>query len=169
MEEDRTTPASHDAADGRRMVQYILQVMERAGHRLTGPRVQLAKAVSALGRRPFSGEALYEDLRDQGVGRATVFRTLKLLHELGVLSRLHMEDGCQRYIVTPPDGWNGPDHRDRLICRRCGRVAYLDQCPMEEFMASVAEQLGYRIESHHLDIVGVCADCSVLETSASAR
>lgn len=151
------------------MERYILQVMERAGHRLTGPRVQLAKAVSAWGRRPFSGEALYENLRDQGVGRATVFRTLKLLHELGVLSRLHMEDGCQRYIVTPPDGASDPDHRDRLICRRCGRVAYLDQCPMEESMARVAEQLGYRIESHHLDIVGVCADCDVAEASASVR
>lgn len=169
MEEERSILATNGAADDQRMEQYILHVMERAGHRLTGPRVQLAKAVSALGRRPFSGEALYEDLRGRGVGRATVFRTLKLLHDLGVLSRLHMEDGCQRYIVTPPGGWNGPDHRDRLICRRCGRVAYLDHCPMEESMARVAEQLGYRIESHHLDIVGVCADCHVPETSTPVR
>ncbi len=83
------------------MEQYILQVLEQSGHRLTGPRVQLAKAVSDLGQRPFSGEALYEDLRSQGVGRATVFRTLKLLQDLGVaLMCLHMEDGCQRYIVA---------------------------------------------------------------------
>ncbi|MFS8582973.1 MAG: transcriptional repressor [Limnochordales bacterium] len=147
--------------------QHILDLLEEAGHRLTGPRVQLAKAVSAMAHRPFSGEDLYEDLRRRGVGRATVFRTLKLLQDLGVLSRLHMEDGCQRYIVAPPGGPADADHRDRLICRRCGRVAYLDQCPMEESMARVAEQLGYHIESHHLDIVGLCADCHGAETAGA--
>lgn len=165
MERQRKHLAENDGAGEGRMAQYILQVLEQAGHRLTGPRVQLARAVSDLGQRPFSGEALYEDLRSRGVGRATVFRTLKLLQDLGVLTRLHMEDGCQRYIVGPPGGLSDPDHRDRLICRRCGRVAYLEHCPMEESMARMAEELGYRIESHHLDIVGVCADCHVPETT----
>lgn len=150
--------------DTERLEHHIIELLEQSGHRLTAPRVQLAKAVSDLGHKPFSGEDLYEDLREQGIGRATVFRTLKLLQDLGVLSRLHMEDGCQRYIVTPPGGPWDPDHHDRLICRRCGRVAYLAECPMEESMARMAEQLGYRIESHHLDIVGVCADCHTTDT-----
>lgn len=147
----------------------ILELLEQAGHRLTAPRMQLIKAVSTLVQRPFTGEDLYEDLRRQGVGRATVFRTLKLLQDLGVLSRLHMEDGCQRYIVAPPGVPHDADHHDRLICRHCGRVAYLEECPMEESIARIAQQSGYRVETHHLDIVGVCADCHVPEPAQPVR
>lgn len=142
-----------------RLEHNILGLLEQAGHRLTGPRMQLVKAVSDLEKQPFSGEDLYDGLREHGVGRATVFRTLKLLQDLGVLSRLHMEDGCQRYIVAPPGEPRDADHHDRLICRHCGRVVYLNECPMEEAVARIAEQSGYHVETHHLDIVGVCADC----------
>lgn len=170
METPSRDQTANNAAgvEEQRLERHILELLEQAGHRLTGPRVQLAKAVSDLAHRPFSGEDLYEDLRARGIGRATVFRTLKLLQDLGVLSRLHMEDGCQRYIVAPPGGSDDPDHRDRLVCRLCGRVAYLEECPMEESIARVAEELGYRIESHHLDIVGVCADCHGAEAPPGA-
>lgn len=171
MSTDRKNRDENNGAefDVRQLEHHILGLLEQAGHRLTGPRVQLVKAVSALEQRPFTGEDLYEDLRVRGVGRATVFRTLKLLQDLGVLSRLHMEDGCQRYIVAPPGDPQNPDHHDRLICRHCGRVAYLEECPMEESIARIAEQSGYRVETHHLDIVGVCSACHAPDSPQPVR
>lgn len=137
----------------------IVRVLEDAGHRLTEPRLQLIRAVADQSERPFTGEALYDELKKTGLGRATVFRTLKLLQDLGVLSRLHLFDGCQHYIVTPHDLHRDQSHQDRLICRQCGRVTYLDDCPMSESIARIAEQSGYHIESHHLDILGLCGNC----------
>src|SRR5690625_2136685 len=138
---------------------YIASVLEKAGHRLTEPRLDLIRAVSAQGERPFTGEDLYDELRPTGLGRATVFRTLKLLLDLNVLSRLHMEDGCQQYILAPGDDSHGDNHHDRLICRECGRVSYLDQCPMEDIIPDIAERFGYNVEGHHLDIIGLCGEC----------
>lgn len=153
--------------DAQAIEAHIVRALEEAGHRLTEPRLQLIRAVADQSERPFTGEALYEELKKTGLGRATVFRTLKLLQDLGVLSRLHLFDGCQHYIVTPHDAQRDHSHQDRLICRQCGRVTYLDDCPMSESIARIAEQSGYRIESHHLDILGLCADC--VETAASNR
>src|SRR5690606_37213318 len=116
------TAAAHEKepAAARTLEEHILHRLEQAGHRLTEPRVQLVKAVAAREQRPFTGEDLYEGLRGTGLGRATVFRTLRLLQQLGVLARLHLADGCQRYIVTPAAGSRGSGHHDRLICRECG-------------------------------------------------
>jgi len=143
------------------LAERILALLEGAGHRLTEPRVQFVRAVAALADKSFTGEDLYVRLRPTGLGRATVFRTLKLLHDLGVLSRLHLADGCQRYIVAPVQATPpASGHRDRLICRQCGRVAYLDHCPMEGSLARIRQSTGYQVDWHHLDIVGLCADCS---------
>jgi len=119
-----------------------------------------ASASLADAAHAFVGEALYALLRETGMGRATVSRTLRLLQGLGVLARLHLADGCQRYVLTPAAGGHDPAHQDRIICRECGRVAYLDECPMEDSLARIAQATGYRVDWHHLDIVGLCADCS---------
>lgn len=133
--------------------------MEENGLRLTGPRKVIIGAVAAKGERAFTGEALYEELRETGLGRATVFRTLKVLHQLGVLSRLHLNDGCQRYVLAPTDPGQGGHHHDRLICRECGQVGYLDRCPLHEALSGIAKASGYEIETHQLDLLGVCQDC----------
>ncbi|REJ34418.1 MAG: hypothetical protein DIU82_09060 [Bacillota bacterium] len=158
--ETRDRTAGRSDADRAALADYILGLLEQSGHRVTEPRVQLIQAVVAWERQAFTGEDLYAELRPTGLGRATVFRTLRLLQELGVLTRLHLADGCQRYVVTPPASGHSPEHMDRLICRQCGRVAYLDECPMEGSLARIAQATGYRVDGHHLDIVGLCAECS---------
>lgn len=136
----------------------LIRSLEEAGHRVTEPRTQLIRAVAAQNERPFTGEALYEELKSAGLGRATVFRTLKLLQDIGVLSRLHLPEGCQHYVVSPPDRAHD-SHHDRIICRECGRVVYLDQCPMGEVISKIARESGYRVETHHLDFLGTCSEC----------
>lgn len=141
------------------LAERIIRTLEEAGHRVTEPRTQLAKAVAAQRGRPFTGEDLYEELKRKGLGRATVFRTLKLLQDLGILSRLHLPEGCQHYVVSPPDQQHDTEHHDRIICRECGRVAYLANCPMGDVIQRIAKESGFKVDTHHLDFLGVCADC----------
>lgn len=138
--------------------QWLIRSLEEAGHRVTEPRTQLIRAVAAQNQRPFTGEDLYEELKHKGLGRATVFRTLKLLLDIGVLSRLHLPEGCQHYVISPPNHQDG-SHHDRIICKECGRVVYLEHCPMSELIARIADESGYRVETHHLDFLGTCAEC----------
>lgn len=167
MANKRNSPTNAPHRSSAAAADHIFAAVERAGHRLTEPRMELIRAVSEQNERPFTGEDLYDELRDTGLGRATVFRTLRLLLELNVLSRLHMEDGCQQYVLAPPADDHGDDHHDRLICRMCGRVAYLDDCPMEDAISGIAKRSGYRVETHHLDIIGLCARCDEQPASPS--
>ena len=88
----------------------MIQTLEQAGHRVTEPRSQLIKAVVAQKERLTGGPCT--KLKEAGLGRTTVFGTL-LLQDLGLLSRLHLPEGCQHYIVSPPEHQDGK-HHDRI-------------------------------------------------------
>lgn len=140
-------------------MQHIVHNVEQAGYRLTSPRLQLIETIAALRHQTFTGEQLYNQVKGDGLGRATVFRTLKLLQELGLLLKLHQAHGCNHYIVALPEQKQSTTHQDRLVCRTCGRTDYLKHCPIDDAITHIAKQSGYHIETHHLHVVGICDRC----------
>jgi len=124
--------------------------MEAQGHRVTAPRrTVVATILSWPGQ--FSAEELAEAMPD--VGRATVFRTLKLLVELGVVCRVMLEGGHFRYRLSYPD------HHHHMVCLACGRVEDLVDGSLEATMRRVAQRSRFTAEGHWLEIYGRCLDC----------
>src|SRR3990172_8328593 len=76
----------------------VLDALADRGYRETQSRRLIAQAVASQ-ISTFSARDIYGQLARLGVGRATVFRTLSLLQELGLLNRLHVGDGCDRYAL----------------------------------------------------------------------
>ncbi len=133
--------------------EIIARIQER-GLRVTRPRRQIVRAVlSQTG--PFSAEELLVRLHGNGIaaGRATVFRTLDLLVELGVLDRVHHPSGLHRYVLA------GLDHGHYVVCSRCGAVADFNGCNVDDLIAAVVAQTGFRIDGHWLELFGLCAVC----------
>lgn len=91
--------------------------------------------------------------RDSTVGRATVFRTLDLLVQLGVVSRIFDSEGNHRYITCDPE------HHHHLVCTTCGKVESIHGCGLEESAKEIANQFGYKMQSHRLEFLGTCPDC----------
>ena len=91
--------------------------------------------------------------RCRGAGRATVFRTIRLLSELGVVCRVLLEDGSKHYMVSQRG------HHHHLVCTGCGRVQDLDQCAIEEAVRELADSAGYQMEGHWLELYGRCEEC----------
>jgi Fe2+ or Zn2+ uptake regulation protein len=87
------------------------------------------------------------------LGRATLFRTIDLFLRLGVLERMHREEGEDGYIV----GMAG--HHHHLVCRVCGEVRHIDFCPLEAVIDERVRREGYSEAVHRFDIEGVCAAC----------
>ncbi len=144
------------------MLQSWIDQLKRNGHKVTAPRRKLLQYLDGRDA-PFTAEEIYGELSATGVGRATVFRTLKLLQDVGVLVRVHLEHGCQHYQAAP--GIPGDTHHhDRIICRECGDIALLDQCPMRSDVSDIARRSGFRIQGHHLDLYGICSSCEELPT-----
>jgi len=120
------------------------------GHRLTGPRRAVLDAVDAA-TGPFTVEEICEAL--PGVGRATVFRTMKLLQELEIVCRVPLEDGSVRYQLSHGG------HHHHLICGECGRVSEFNDPALDALIHENASNQRFRLASHSLELYGRCAGC----------
>ncbi|MDC0336298.1 transcriptional repressor [Pseudodesulfovibrio sp.] len=103
-----------------------------------------------------SSEELYAKVkkRDKSVGQATVYRTLKLLNESGLIEPLDFADGVTRYEMS-----YGEDHHDHLICERCGKnIEILDET-IENRQEQLAKEHGFKLRRHKMYLYGICSDC----------
>ena len=125
--------------------------LEGLGHRATGSRRAVLDAIS-LKHAPFTVEDICEAA--PGVGRATVFRTMKLLQDLELVCRLPLGDGGVRYEVSRSE------HHHHLICSRCGAVTEFSDPELDALIVTNARREAFRLDSHSLELYGLCAACS---------
>ncbi|HEU5318873.1 MAG TPA: transcriptional repressor [Chloroflexota bacterium] len=144
------TPVS----DGR----HIVSALRLAGHAVTPPREAVIRAVAAQ-PRPFTAGALCAAVaaRDPSVGRATVFRTLELLAEAGVLDRLHAVRGDASYVARDPDRPNRP--HQYLVCTVCDGVTELEDPKLAALLRNAAAARAFRPEGALVEILGRCQAC----------
>jgi Fur family ferric uptake transcriptional regulator len=124
--------------------------LEARGHRVTPSRRAVIAAVLQQSDHFSVDDVLH---RCHGAGRATVFRTIRLLTDLGVICRVLLEDGSLHYRVSQRG------HHHHLVCTACGTVRDLDQCAITDLMRDLSDASGYEIEGHWLELYGRCAAC----------
>jgi Fur family ferric uptake transcriptional regulator len=124
--------------------------LEARGYRVTPSRRAVIASILAQ-KDHFAVEALLTSCR--GTGRATVFRTIRLLTDLGVVCRVLLEDGSLHYRVSQRG------HHHHLVCTSCGRVEDLDQCAIDDVMRELSRATGYEVERHWLELYGRCVAC----------
>jgi Fur family ferric uptake transcriptional regulator len=134
----------------------IIQRLELRGHRITGSRKRVLEAVLGAPAH-FTVEDVLRALPD--VGRATVFRTMRLLLDLNVVCRVLMEDGSLHYRVS------ARGHHHHLVCRDCGRIEDFSTCDVSALVEQLGRSTEYEIEGHWLEVYGRCASCRILERS----
>jgi Fur family ferric uptake transcriptional regulator len=101
-------------------------------------------------------EELYLNLRAKHpkIGYATVYRTLKLFAEAGIAKEIHFGDGQTRYEHVAEG-----EHHDHLVCTRCGAIVEFENETIEKLQDDVATAHGFLIETHKLELYGICAKC----------
>lgn len=92
------------------------------------------------------------------IGLTTVYRTLEILADLGIVRRVHLQQGCRSYALA------GVGHLHHVICSNCHGVIEFEGCDLSEVMRSAANQTGFRVEGHWLQLFGTCPAC---QSSAS--
>ncbi len=125
--------------------------LEDTGYRLTAPRRAVLEAIART-NRPFTIEELSERLPN--IGRATVFRTIKLLHELDIVCRVPLEDGGIRYERS-----RSGVHHHHLICSECGSVTEFIDPSLDAAIEQNATTAGFELDSHSAELYGCCASC----------
>ncbi len=118
---------------------------------MTGPR----RAVTDLLDRKeegFTADQVCSEL--PGVGRATVYRTLRLLLEAGVVCKLSLPDGVPMYSLARVE------HHHHSVCIRCGSVTEFRDVTVERLLRTVGEDIAGTIVGHRMEFYVVCRSCA---------
>ncbi|HYB98565.1 MAG TPA: Fur family transcriptional regulator [Candidatus Limnocylindrales bacterium] len=105
-----------------------------------------------------SADQIYREVKElhPGIGFSTVYRTMKLLVEAGLVSERHFSDAEALYE-------NVVGHHDHCICTSCGKIIEFENERIEELQRSVAEKHGFLLKSHKMELYGLCQTCRVRE------
>ena len=130
------------------------QRLRASGHRLTPQRELVLTAVETLGHA--TPDQVYAEVRrhSQSINLSTVYRTLELLDELGLIHHAHLSDRAPTYHST-----SGHEH-SHLVCRGCRKVISVERSDMEAALGPLAEREGFEPDYGHLAVFGTCRDCA---------
>jgi Fur family transcriptional regulator, ferric uptake regulator len=133
----------------------ILRALDHAGFRLTRARRAVAGVIERQDGH-FTAEDVLASSRigHRRVGRATIFRSLDLLTELGLVERVDLPSGDHAYVTCAP-----ASHHHHLVCAGCGRSVEIGELGLEPILGRIEQTTGYRIQSHRLELFGRCPDC----------
>jgi Fur family ferric uptake transcriptional regulator len=123
------------------------------GMRMTDQRRVVARVLSTSQDHP-DVEELYRRAHaiDPHISIATVYRTVRLFEEAGIIARHDFQGGRSRYEETPDS------HHDHLIDMKTGQVVEFIDDEIERLQAAIALRLGYRLVDHRLELYGVAID-----------
>ena len=123
------------------------------GLRITEQRRVIAKVLSDAEDHP-DVEALHvrSSAIDPGISIATVYRTVRLFEEAGILERHDFGDGRSRYEAAPEA------HHDHLVDVETGNVIEFVDPELEQLQKQIAEKLGFRLVDHRMELYGVALD-----------
>jgi Fur family ferric uptake transcriptional regulator len=135
---------------GSGMISRLEQLCIDKGLKMTDQRRVIARVLSDAADHP-DVEAVYRRATevDPRISIATVYRTVRLFEEASILARHDFGDGRARYEERPTN------HHDHLIDVQSGRVIEFQNEAIEELQRRVAEQLGYRLIDHRLELFAV--------------
>ncbi|MBL4917656.1 Fur family transcriptional regulator [Szabonella alba] len=132
------------------MTKDIIARCEAKGLRMTDQRRVVARVIGAADDHPDVEELFARAAAiDPKISIATVYRTVKLFEESGILERLEFGDGRARYEDAERD------HHDHLIDMQSGEVIEFVDPEIEELQERIATRLGYRLKGHRLELYGV--------------
>ena len=137
---------------------FVRHLLKERGVRLTAQRELILRR--ALAHLHFTSEELVSDVRaiDRSVSRASVYRTLALLHGAGVVEKHDFRYGPPNYEVT-----FGKAHHDHLMCVQCGEIIEFQEPRVERLQDEVVKRYGYQLLSHTHKLYGLCPSCQRLD------
>lgn len=132
--------------------------LKKKGYKLTPQRRAIVDTIVINEGKHLTAEEIYDEVKKDcpEIGLATVYRTILLLEEIGVVSRLHLNDGCSRYELVHSDEVHRHHH---LICNVCNQVIEVKDDLLEEIEVKIEKEYGFKIVDHALKFYGVCHEC----------
>ena len=127
--------------------------LRASGYRVTPQRQLVLEAVTKLEHA--TPEEIYAEVKQTAVGVnvSTVYRTLELLEQNGLVTHTHLGHGAHRYHLA------AEAQHIHLVCRACGTIIQLDPAAVGSLVTSLEAEYGFETDVGHLTVFGTCAQC----------
>ena len=137
--------------------QHALATLQEAGHRRGGARTAVVEALAAH-ECAVTALDLDDELahRQPRVARASVYRALEQLEQLGLVRRIEVGRGVAGYERVDPTG----HHHHHAICRDCGRMVPFEDRSLEQAIGKLCESMDFEVAEHDVVLRGRCERCS---------
>lgn len=142
-----------------RSISEFKHALGRRGYRLTESRRAVLEALIAAGGH-VSADDLADLVRQGGaeVGRMTVYRTLDLLTELGLVRPVYQGTGAAHFILLVEG------HHHHLVCTVCNRVVEFESCVLPDLDQRLGQDTDFEVQGHLLEVFGLCAQCQAISS-----
>ena len=129
--------------------------MRQHGYKIT-PQRRAVLNVIALSHDHLTPAAIYEKVQHEhpSVGLVTIYRTLDVLAELGLICEVHAGGNCRSYLMRRPS-----EHHHHIICSDCGAVADFTECDLSRLEQKLSKETSFEINGHLLEFTGRCRHC----------
>jgi len=136
----------------------LKDVLRERGYRYTKQRKATVDAIIANQGKHMSAEEIYLEVKKTcpEIGLATVYRTMLLFVEAGMLNRHNFDDGRNRYELNNPEE---DHHHHHLVCIKCGEVTEVEEDLLDLLEEKIESQHGFKITDHKVKFVGYCTKC----------
>lgn len=140
-------------------IERLKSNLKEKGYKLTPQRRAIVDIIIRNQGSHLTTEELYDLVKVEcpEIGLATVYRTVQLLEELGVVSKLDLNDGCYRYELVH-DTEN--HHHHHLICSNCGKVIEVEGDLLEVLEHEIESKYKFKIKNHSVKFYGFCSECN---------
>ena len=132
--------------------------LKEKGYKLTPQGRAIVDIIIDKEGQHLTAEEIYDEVKKicPDIGLATVYRTVLLLEEVGVIYKLDLNDGCSRYELVHSD----EEHRHHhLVCNKCKKVFEVQDDLLEELEERIEKTYKFKILDHSVKFFGICSEC----------
>jgi len=137
--------------------------LRASGYRVTPQRQLVLEAVTRLEHA--TPEEIYAAVKQTAVGvnLSTIYRTLELLEQIGLVTHTHLGHGAHRYHLA------ANAQHVHLVCRVCDAIIQLEPAAVSSLVTALDSEYGFETDVRHLTVFGTCARCRAAAGGASGR
>lgn len=131
--------------------QLLIKRLRDQGFRLTQVRQNLVEYILSY-EGHWTIQEMIELVKKKwpSIGQATLYRTVSLLHQQGLLLETRLGSNAARYEVL------SNEHHDHLTCQECGEIFEFENKKIEELQEQIARELGFKLSDHRMELFGKC-------------
>lgn len=139
-------------------INSLKEDFKKKGYKLTPQRRAIVNSIIKNEGKHLTAEEIYDEVKTDcpEIGLATVYRTILLLEDLGIIYKLDLDDGCARFELAH----EGETHRHHhLVCNVCGGVIEVEDDLLDEIEQKIQNSYNFAITDHSVKFFGICDKC----------